>query len=277
MPLQLNDIAHNLCLNEHGIYTTGNFQPISYPEKGNEYCFELEDNSFWFQHRSSCIAAAVEQFVPNSIFFDVGGGNGYVTKSLQNKKIKTVLIEPGNNGVLNAKQRGVQNIIRSNFKDIAFKKNAVKAVGLFDVLEHVENDIGFLEQIKSVLPKEALIFITVPAYSFLWSNDDVQAGHFRRYTLKSLEKLLRSQGCSVVRKSYLFSFLILPIFLMRTIPSIFKKTKKAIDFSKHQNIHQPDTFTLKIIDNVLNRELDRFKQGYNLKLGSSCFIVAKVN
>jgi hypothetical protein len=35
---------------------------------------------------------------------------------------------------------------------------------------------------------------TVPAFSFLWSEEDVLAGHFRLYTLSSISKVLKSSG-----------------------------------------------------------------------------------
>ena len=37
---------------------------ISYPEEGNEGCFEVEDQSFWFQHRNDCIRELVRSFPP---------------------------------------------------------------------------------------------------------------------------------------------------------------------------------------------------------------------
>lgn len=260
MSFQMSNIANNLHLNENGIYTTGNFQSISYPNKGNELCFLLEDDSFWFQHRSRMITEAVKHFYTESIFYDIGGGNGFVTKSLQNQKINALLIEPGKEGIANAKQRGVQNIINGNFEDINFKTNVVKTVGLFDVLEHVENENNFLKKISLAMSKDALLFITVPAFKFLWSNGDLQAGHYSRYNLKSLEQLLKDNGFKVLRKSYLFSVLVLPIFLLRTIPSLFKQAKSNINFEKHQNIHQPKSFVRKIINTILKRELHQFKK-----------------
>lgn len=278
MPLlNLNEVASNLHCDENGVYYTNDKVVISYPDKGNEYCFALEDDSFWFQHRSAVIVNMVKQFCPGVIFFDVGGGNGFVTKSLQNQKIDAVLVEPGDEGVANAVQRGVNNIIQSTFQDIDFKVNNVNAVGLFDVLEHLENDTNFLQQIKLVMPRDGYIFITVPAYNFLWSNDDVQAGHYRRYNLKSLEKLLVDNGFTVLRKSYLFSFLTLPIFLLRKLPDIFKKAKSEIDFEKHQNIHQPNKILMKILKFMCNVELSYFKKGRNVGIGSSCFVVAKLD
>src|SRR5882762_915370 len=90
---------------------------ISYPETGNENCFQIEENSFWFNHRNNCVREAVLRYSPNSIFFDIGGGNGFVARELENKGISTVLVEPGIQGCLNAKKRNLKNLICSTLEN----------------------------------------------------------------------------------------------------------------------------------------------------------------
>ena len=66
---------------EDGIYYSAASEAISYPEEGNEACFEIEDQSFWFQHRNDCIRELVRNFPPRGSgpIIDVGGGNGFLT------------------------------------------------------------------------------------------------------------------------------------------------------------------------------------------------------
>jgi hypothetical protein len=57
---------------EEGIYyNRERVGEISYPVKGNEACFEVEDQSFWFRHRNDCIRELVRSFPPR------GGGPIY--------------------------------------------------------------------------------------------------------------------------------------------------------------------------------------------------------
>ena len=49
---------------EEGIYYAAESEAISYPEEGNEACFEVEDQSFWFRHRNDCIREVVRNFPP---------------------------------------------------------------------------------------------------------------------------------------------------------------------------------------------------------------------
>lgn len=63
-----------------------------------------------------------------------------------------------------------------------------------------------------------MLYATVPAFNFLWSREDVDAGHVRRYTLDGISEVLGRAGLDVVFASYIFRALPLPIFLMRSIP-----------------------------------------------------------
>ena len=85
-----------------GIYFSNSQATISYPQAGNEDCFQIEENSFWFSHRNHCIIESFKKYCPERVFFDIGGGNGYVAKGLQDIGVSTVLLEPGLVGCLKA-------------------------------------------------------------------------------------------------------------------------------------------------------------------------------
>jgi SAM-dependent methyltransferase len=57
---------------------------------------------------------------------------------------------------------------------------------LMDVLEHIEDDVGFLRGLVARLPVGAHLVVTVPANPGLWSRHDEAFGHHRRYTAASL-------------------------------------------------------------------------------------------
>ena len=272
--LDLNNYANNVALNtEDSIWYSKTKRKVSYPDNGNDACFEIEDNSFWFQHRNNCIIASIKKYCPKEIFFDVGGGNGFVSKGLEDSGISTVLVEPGN-GVINAKRRGLKNILNSTLEDAKFKKLSLSAIGVFDVIEHIPNDIEFLKSLFAYIKESGLLFITVPAYSFLWSNDDKFAGHYRRYTLKSIKKKLTDIGFSIKYSTYFFSFLPLPIFFTKTIPGIIKK-KEQVTFNKDNTEHNNGKGLF--IQKVLNTELKAIKNRRSIPFGSSCLVIASKN
>ncbi|GHU52909.1 hypothetical protein FACS189496_3720 [Bacilli bacterium] len=62
--------------NDEGIFYLSDEKAVcSYPEEGNNQCFQIEDDSFWFKHRNKIIETVVNNYSQkNSVFFDVGGG-----------------------------------------------------------------------------------------------------------------------------------------------------------------------------------------------------------
>src|ERR1051325_285053 len=191
--IEIDSIANNLFLKE-GIWFSKNQSSISYPEEGNDNYFLIEERSFWFKHRNACIEELVHKWSPNSSFFDIGGGNGFVSLALQRKGIDTILLEPGIRGIINGKKRGIHQLVCSTIQDAGFREESIPAAGLFDVIEHMENDVDLLKKIATHLVPNGKLYITVPAYTWLWSEEDVFAGHYRRYTCSSIKRALQKAG-----------------------------------------------------------------------------------
>lgn len=169
---------------QNGIWLASETQNISYPSDGNNTCYTIEDNSFWFNNRNKIIYEVVKTYSINGPIFDIGGGNGFVSSYLDKNGFETVLVEPGIDGCVNGRNRGLQNIINSNFDTMHFYPNSIPNIGIFDVLEHVEKQDQFLKTLHTSMLTNGILFITVPAFKKLWSEEDKQAGHFRRYRTK---------------------------------------------------------------------------------------------
>jgi len=209
--IDLSVIASQLELGPDNIWVSHRQAGVSYPPEGNENCLGLEEDSFWFEHRSSCIQALMQLYPPPGVVFDVGGGNGYVAGGLKRAGIPVVLVEPGRQGIQNARRRGLDTLVCSTLEDAGFYDETLPAVGLFDVLEHIKDDKAFLQTIYPLLIPGGRIYLTVPALGLLWSVDDVYAGHHRRYSSAEMQHTLASAGFKVEFASYLFSMLPQPI------------------------------------------------------------------
>ena len=270
--MEISQIAENLILQD-GIWRSKSQSSISYPEQGNEVCFQIEDQSFWFNHRNRCIVKIVQRFPPEDLFFDVGGGNGFVSLALANAGIKTVLIEPGEKGVVNARNRGVQNIIHSTLEDAGFKDRSLPAVGMFDVLEHIQDDVKFLKTLHDLMCPNGRLYITVPAHQWLWSVVDDDSGHYRRYTINSLNEVLTRSGYKIEFTSYFFSPLPLPIYLFRTIPSRLGYRKGGGVQGCQGELSSPSPLVNKALKYTLGIELSILNKR-QIPLGASCILVA---
>lgn len=85
-------------------------------------------------------------------------------------------------------------------------------VFLMDVIEHIEDDQAFLNDLvsRSFINEKTLIVITAPAYQKLFCHYDRFLGHHRRYTIASLERLSGDAGLTTIDKGNFFFSLVLP-------------------------------------------------------------------
>jgi hypothetical protein len=146
---------------------------------------------------------------------------------------------------------------------------------LFDVLEHIENDSEFLHRLYGQLLPKGYLYVTVPAYNFLWSIDDDYAQHYRRYTVRTLTKRLESVGFTVRYCSYFFCVLMPAVFVFRSIPSRFR-IRRSIDLSSIKEEHAERAGLARfILEQTFAYELGRIEKRRYLATGSSCVAVAQ--
>lgn len=278
--MDIETFSSDLKLAEDGVWYGPEFQHVSYPDNGHDDCFSVEDSSFWFNHRNDCIVALVDSFPPqnNEPIFDIGGGNGFVSSGLQHSGFNVVLMEPGALGAANAKKRGLKNVICATTETANIKKQSLAAVGLFDVIEHIGDDIAFLKSINRLLKDGGYLYTTVPAYSFLWSQEDVLAGHFRRYNIREISRILVSAGFSIAFASYIFRPLPIPIYLLRTIPYRLGIPNKVNVTKNIQRDHVVNAGYKKNLMNVmLKAEVHNIRKQNSMRFGGSCLIAAIKN
>ena len=261
-----------------GIYYADSSEKISYPDEGNDQSFEIEDNSFWFRHRNNCITEMISNYPPtgNVPIFDIGGGNGFVAKGLMNAGWETVVVEPGPSGARNAKKRGLPNVICATTNTAKFKSGTLPAVGVFDVVEHIEDDVGFLNHLWDLLVPGGMLYVTVPAYQALWSHEDADGGHFRRYRLNNLNKKFSKSGFQLSYSTYIFSFLPFIIFLLRTLPFRLNLVRADQSITSVRKDHSsPNGLYGRVLKAIMTWELSRIRKNRSILLGGSCMVTAK--
>jgi SAM-dependent methyltransferase len=272
MTFDLSIQAPGLELRADGIWFARRQAPVSYPEHGNAACLQIEDRSFWFRHRNRCIASVVRRFAPHGALLDIGGGNGYVSKGLTEAGIACALVEPGIDGALAARARGVDPVICARLEDVGMAPESIGAAGMFDVLEHIKDEANALRQVRALLRPGGLLFLTVPAYAFLHSADDVAAGHFRRYTLRSLTRAVIGSGFRPEYGTYLFAPLPPVVLLLRTLPSLLGLRRPA-DAELQSSEHVPEGLTARAMDRLLDIEAKRIEAGGSIPFGTSLLAV----
>ena len=248
---------------------------MDYPDDGNDLCLQVETSSFWFAHRLDCIKEGLRQFPPEGPFLDVGGGNGFVARALQEEGIDVILLEPGP-GARNAIARGVRQVIQGTLQDTHLRPGSIGAAGAFDVLEHIPDDDAFLQLLRTKLRAGGRFYGTVPAYPALWSVADLQAGHVRRYTMKGLRKTLSSAGFTIEFMTGCFAWLIPPIYLLRALPWRLSPKRKAHPISRTQiqSDHHLPRWLRGPVRATHAWECARLRRRKHLQFGPSFFFIA---
>jgi len=257
-----------------GCWRSPDLSAVSYPAEGNAACFQVEDSSYWFQHRRDCILAAVARHPPAGRFFDIGGGNGGMALALQAAGYASALVEPGS-GVERARARGLAHVVHATLDDAGFAPNSLPAAGMFDVLEHIEDDRKLLRALHGQMAPGGHFFCTVPAGPGLWSGADVDAGHFRRYTPAMLAATLAETGFAVEFLSPFFTWLIAPVGALRALPWRLRYRPRRTSLDTVAEDHRLPRGSAGFVATVHRWELERLRAGRKLPFGTSLLCVAR--
>ena len=151
---------------------------------------------------------------------------------------------------------------------------AVDLVFLFDLIEHIENDVDFLKELRTspLFSDDTKIFITVPAFQFLFSNHDVFLKHYRRYTIGTLKNAVAQAGFKDTASGYFFFGLLLP----RLLQQLFEKRNQSR--AKGVGNYQGCSLKRALIKSILVLDYYFFNifTGLGIKVpGLSCYMICK--
>jgi len=142
---------------------------------------------------------------------------------------------------------------------------------MMDVIEHVDDDVGFVSQYASLMPIGGKLLITVPAFEFLWSGHDVFLEHKRRYTLKQLEHVVAECGLTVVKSRYFFGSLFPLVAAIRIMNNWKLKSGK---YEPKSSLTRHDAITNTILKYV--HDLERYSLfPFNQIAGLSIYCLAE--
>ena len=262
---------------KNGIWVSENKNGISYPEIGNKDSFDLENSSFWFNHRNNIIEKVIKKIPFENDFADIGGGNGYQLMRIakNNTSNKNILIEPGYDGCLNARSRKLNDVYNMTFEDFNFDQFIIGGVSMFDVIEHIEDDVTFMKRLAEKLKPGNKVYLTVPTHNYLWSDIDHYGGHFRRYNRKMIYELAKKSGYTVEYFSYFFSYLMPISYLLRALPyKLGKRITEEQIISNEREQHNPRGIVKGLFELFEKRELKKIEKG-SIDNGASCIFVLR--
>ncbi len=184
---------------------------------------ELEDEHWWFVARRGLIAQRLSQELdlpPSAKILDAGCGTGG-NLALLSRFGQVFGFEPNDEARSLALRKGKFDLRSGWLPDaIPFELGRFDLVVALDVLEHIDDDRASLKELWNQLRPGGHLFVTVPAYQFLWSHHDEVHHHKRRYTRGQLAALMTESGFDLSRVTYFNTFLFPAVATLRFANSI---------------------------------------------------------
>jgi SAM-dependent methyltransferase len=110
-----------------------------------------------------------------------------------------------------ARDRNVGEVVEGTLDGaLPFDDDTFALATALDVIEHLDDDVGALRELRRVVAPDGRLLVTVPCYPWLWSSHDVVNQHRRRYTKRTLHRAASLAGWEPVRTLH-FNMLLLPV------------------------------------------------------------------
>jgi ubiquinone/menaquinone biosynthesis C-methylase UbiE len=172
---------------------------------------EIEDTHWWFRGRRAIFERVLRPFEHRADFriLDIGFGTGAMLTFLA-RYGNVIGMDMSADAIRFARTRCDRPMFLGDIARVPLQARSLDLVTAFDIVEHVDDDGAALAELARVCKPGGHTLLTVPAFQFLWGNQDVVSHHKRRYTLSQLRDKVEGAGFRVVTISY-FNALLFPI------------------------------------------------------------------
>ena len=187
-----------------------------------------EDRHWWYRGRRTVLAGVIARLglPPNPRILDAGCGSGRNMVELARQGTVTG-VELSETSASLARDREVGEVIEGSVLEMPFGPDSFDLAVSLDVVEHLQDDLGALRELRRVVAPGGSLLVTVPAYQWLWSGHDEINHHHRRYTRRSLQRVAEQAGWEQTRTTY-FNSLLLPVaILLRALDRLSTKTTES--------------------------------------------------
>lgn len=192
------------------------------------YQFASKDH-FWMKWRTSVLVSSIKSLkLEGGYGFDIGCGTAVALRDLENELSLTIDGCDLNAAALRLSSPGKGRILQYNIMD---KRQELIGrydfVTLLDVIEHLDDDVSFLQVATEYVKPGGFLIVNVPALPSLYGPYDEAAGHLRRYTIDSLKSVFGKANFKIVDLFY-WGFSLVPLLVARNIMYAASDSKDII-------------------------------------------------
>lgn len=255
----------------------------SYDPAYFERLFAVEDRHFWFRARNQVLATVIRQITsglkPGYRVLEVGCGTGNVLGMLNRTCTQGMVLgmDLFVEGLRYARRRTNCALVHGDINASPLRQ-CFEVVGLFDVLEHLPDDVGVLRMLYEHLVPGGQLVITVPACPSLWSYFDEASHHCRRYSRVDLKQKLIQVGFQVYYVTY-FMFSLFPLLWVgRRLSGISRNDREGNGTGADELTHREleiRPITNAILFHLLAHESYLIARRVHLPIGTSILAVVR--
>jgi len=191
----------------------------------------VERHHWWFQGRRAITSHLIGKMdLPeNPLILEAGCGTGGNLEMLS--RIGATYAFEMNEVAVNIALKNAHGaeVHRGWLPDaVPFPDQLFDLICMFDVLEHVADDVQAVETLPQTLRPGGYVFLTVLGRPISWGEHDVELHHHRRYMRRQLVEVVERAGLEVSWVSYL-NFTLLPLALASRLYARLRRIKPAGD------------------------------------------------
>jgi Methylase involved in ubiquinone/menaquinone biosynthesis len=182
----------------------------------------VEDKHWWFVGRRAILEEFLRQIIsqiPNSQsqtrILDVGCGTGANLEMLANFG-SAEGVDVSDDALEFCRAKGLK-AHKGLAEKLPFPDESFDLVTALDVIEHLDDDIVGLKEMRRVLKPGGKTLIFVPAFMWLWGVQDDVSNHRIRYTKRQIVERMQKAGFEVERATYANITFFAPILAGRTL------------------------------------------------------------
>lgn len=190
-----------------------------------------EEQSFYHRTRRRLILWALGSFFPGMrTFYDLGVGTGFVLDGIRSANPGLELygsdLALDSLAITTERIGDAATLFHTEAARIPFAQH-FDVIGAFDVVEHIQDDVGALRAIHRAVKPGGGALLTVPQHMAFWSRLDAETGHIRRYQGHELADKARAAGFEVVLDTSFMASLFVPQYVSRRL--LAKKSTRAFE------------------------------------------------
>jgi SAM-dependent methyltransferase len=183
----------------------------------------IEADHWWYVGRRLLFSDIIKAFgLPESAdVLDVGTSAGTNLRMLQGLGFARVIgVDQSHEAIRFCAEKGLGEVQLGDVCALPFSDGRFDLILATDIVEHVEDDLSALRELRRVLRPRQHLLLTVPAFSLLWGLEDDVSHHKRRYRLPELLEKLHRADLTPVQHFYFNYLLFVPILATRYLMRI---------------------------------------------------------